>query len=86
MIMEYIGLLENGTKFDVGTSEFVIGEKKVIPGFEKGMEGGCAGEKISMIVPPEFGYGDSPSDKVMSFGTLCRIDCQLFVQENSAEF
>merc|ERR1712180_76540 len=64
VIMEYIGLLANGTEFDRGQSEFTIGENKVIPGWEKGMTGGCAGEKINMIVPPEFGYGDNPSDKV----------------------
>ena len=64
VIMEYIGLLSNGTQFDSGQSEFVIGENNVIPGLEQGMEGGCAGEKINIIVPPEFGYGDSPSDKV----------------------
>jgi FKBP-type peptidyl-prolyl cis-trans isomerase len=29
------------------------------------MEGACAGEKITLIVPPELAYGDSPSDKVI---------------------
>jgi FKBP-type peptidyl-prolyl cis-trans isomerase len=28
------------------------------------MEGSCAGEKITLIVPPELAYGNSPSDKV----------------------
>jgi hypothetical protein len=27
--MTYVGLLENGTQFDRGQSEFVLGEKKV---------------------------------------------------------
>jgi len=70
VIMEYIGLLANGTEFDRGQSEFTIGENKVIPGWEKGMTGGCAGEKINMIVPPEFGYGDNPSDKVPAGSTI----------------
>jgi len=70
VIMEYIGLLGDGTKFDTGKSEFVIGEEKVILGWEKGMEGGCAGEKISMIVPPDHGYGNNPSDKVPAGSTL----------------
>jgi FKBP-type peptidyl-prolyl cis-trans isomerase 2 len=39
----------------------------VIGGWEKGMEGACAGEKITLIVPPELAYGDSPSDKVFTF-------------------
>ena len=29
------------------------------------MESACAGEKITLIVPPELAYGDSPSDKVI---------------------
>ncbi len=29
VIMTYVGLLENGTQFDRGQSEFVLGEKKV---------------------------------------------------------
>ena len=34
------------------------------------MLGQCAGEKITMIVPPELGYGDKPSDKVPADSTL----------------
>jgi len=70
IIMGYIGLLENGTRFDAGQSEFTLGEGKVIRGWEKGMDGACAGEDITMIVPPEYGYGDSPSDKVPAGSTL----------------
>jgi hypothetical protein len=29
VIMTYVGLLENGSTFDRGQSEFVLGEKKV---------------------------------------------------------
>ena len=36
----------------------------MISGLEKGMEGQCAGEKIVMVVPPEYGYGDKSADKV----------------------
>ena len=42
----------------------LIGEGKVIKGLEKGMEGQCAGEKVVLVVPPEFGYGDNSADKV----------------------
>merc|ERR1712013_510211 len=55
ILMDYTGLL---------------GEEKVIKGWEKGMDGQCAGEKITMIVPPELGYGDKPSDKVPADSTL----------------
>merc|ERR1712013_366744 len=58
ILMDYTGLLGDGNQFDRGSADFVLGEEKVIQGWEKGMDGQCAGEKITMIVPPELGYGD----------------------------
>merc|ERR1711875_72942 len=70
ILMDYTGLLGDGNQFDRGSADFVLGEEKVIKGWEKGMDGQCAGEKITMIVPPELGYGDKPSDKVPANSTL----------------
>jgi len=70
ILMDYNGLLADGKTFDRGTADFVLGEKKVIKGWEQGMSGQCAGEKIQMIVPPALGYGDQPSDKVPASSTL----------------
>merc|ERR1712013_741306 len=70
ILMDYTGLLGDGNQFDRGSADFVLGEEKVIKGWEKGMDGQCAGEKITMIVPPELGYGDKPSDKVPADSTL----------------
>lgn len=70
VIMEYVGFLADQTQFDSGKSEFVLGESKVISGLEKGMEGQCAGEKIVMVVPPEYGYGDKSADKIPAGSTL----------------
>ena len=55
ILMDYTGLLGDGSTFDRGSADFVIGEHTVIPGLEEGMLGQCAGEKISMIVPPSLG-------------------------------
>jgi len=74
VIISYLGFLKDGTKFDNGTSEFVIGDHKVIKGWEMGMEGGCAGETIAIVAPPEYGYGDTPSDKVPPSSTLYFIN------------
>ena len=40
---------------------------QVIAGWEEGFTGQCAGEKITMIVPPTLGYGAQASDKVKSY-------------------
>ena len=43
---------------------------QVIAGWEEGFTGQCAGEKITMIVPPSLGYGDQASDKVQDIATM----------------
>ena len=43
---------------------------QVIAGWEEGFTGQCAGEKITMIVPPSLGYGDQASDKVLDITTM----------------
>jgi FKBP-type peptidyl-prolyl cis-trans isomerase len=37
--------------------EVIIGTNGVIPGFEKGLLGMKKGEKKTIMVPPELGYG-----------------------------
>ena len=59
ILLDYTGLLADGSTFDRGSADFVIGDKTVIKGFEEGMLGQCAGEKITMIVPPSFGNLDT---------------------------
>jgi len=70
VLIRYKGLLANGSTFDQGEADFVIGENKVIAGWEQGFTGQCAGESITMIVPPSLGYGSNPSDKVPANSTL----------------
>jgi len=70
VIISYQGFLKDGTKFDNGTSEFLIGNNKVIKGWEEGMVDACAGETILIVAPPEYGYGNTPSDKVPPSSTL----------------
>jgi len=70
ILLDYTGLLADGSTFDQGSADFVIGDETVIKGLEEGMTGQCAGEKITMIVPPSLGYGDTPSDKVPAGSTL----------------
>ena len=59
ILMDYTGLLADGSTFDRASADFVIGDETVIRGLEEGMLGQCAGEKISMIVPPSLGKLES---------------------------
>jgi len=65
-----VGLLADGSRFDSGEANFSLGEGKVIPGWEKGFLDQCAGENITMIIPPELGYGDIGADKIPAGSTL----------------
>ncbi len=47
--------------------EFVIGDNKVICGFEKGVLGMSAGETKTITVQPEDGYGVHDEKKVFEF-------------------
>ncbi len=59
--VHYRGTLQDGTVFDssVGKEpfEFIIGEGKVIPGFEKSIIGMSVGDVKTVTLAPEEGYG-----------------------------
>ena len=59
--IHYTGWLENGTKFDSSVGgqpiEFVLGQRRVIPGWEKGVVGMKVGGKRRLTIPPDLGYG-----------------------------
>jgi FKBP-type peptidyl-prolyl cis-trans isomerase 2 len=57
----YQGLLEDGSVFDSSADDdplvFVLGEDKVLPGFEKAVLGMEVGEQKTIRIPPEEGFG-----------------------------
>jgi len=59
--VHYTGRFEDGTVFDSssnrGPLQFVIGEGRVIPGFEQAVVGMSPGESKSTTIPPEEAYG-----------------------------
>jgi FKBP-type peptidyl-prolyl cis-trans isomerase len=64
--MNYTGRLEDGRVFDsnvdpnfghVEPFKFVLGAGMVIPGWEKGIAGMKVGEKKTLTIPAEDGYG-----------------------------
>ncbi len=64
--MHYTGWLyvngAKGKKFDSSRDrgepfEFAIGQGKVIPGWDEGIESMKVGGKRTLIIPPQLGYG-----------------------------
>ena len=62
LTVNYVGTLENGTKFDSsidrGTPfKFIVGIGQVIRGWDEGMVGMKVGEKKHLVIPGEKAYG-----------------------------
>ena len=74
--VHYTGKLENGEVFDTSKEEepfeFKVGNKAVIPGFEKGVVGMEVGDTKTIEIPPEEAYGAKQD--------------QLVVEVNRSEF
>ncbi len=61
----YTGWLFDGTQFDAGTFDFVMGSLRgAIPGFEEGLLGMLVGGMRRIIIPPELGYGSQPRTSI----------------------
>ena len=61
--VHYKGLLADGTEFDSSHSRgtpftFIVGQGRVIPGWDEGLLYMKVGEKRTLIIPSELGYGE----------------------------
>ena len=69
--VHYTGKLEDGSVFDSSVSreplQFVLGEKRVIPGFEQAILGMTAGESKTAKIPAAEAYGERREDLVLQF-------------------
>lgn len=69
--VHYTGRLTDGSQFDSSEGreplEFTVGAGQMIKGFDTGVEGMAIGEKKSITVPPEEGYGLRNEEAVIEF-------------------
>ena len=79
LVMNYTGRLENGTVFDsnidpkfnhVQPFEFTLGAGQVIAGWDEGLLGMKVGEKKTLTITPDKGYGSQAVGPIPANSTL----------------
>ncbi|GAA4413082.1 hypothetical protein GCM10023187_41000 [Nibrella viscosa] len=63
--VKYTGKLLNDTQFDAGTINVVIGEGRVVKGWEEALQKLRAGEKATIVFPSALGYGTQGSGQTI---------------------
>lgn len=80
--VHYTGKLENGTVFDSSVErgvpfEFKIGQGLVIQGWDQGLLGMKVGEKRTLTIPADMGYGASGAGGVIPPNATLIFDVEL---------
>ncbi len=80
--VHYVGVLENGTKFDSSVDrgtpfEFTLGAGQVIPGWDIGVEGMKIGEARKLTIPSELAYGSSGAGNAIPPNATLIFEVQL---------
>jgi len=73
IIVNYTGLLTNGTKFDSSLDRgtpfsFPLGAGRVIKGWDEGFQKLKVGDHATLIIPPSIGYGSRGAGGVIQPG------------------
>jgi len=82
VVVHYTGWLMDGTKFDSSVDRgtpfsFTLGERRVIPGWEKGVEGMQVGGKRELIIPPDMAYGSQGAGGVIPPDATLKFEIEL---------
>jgi len=82
VVVHYTGWLMDGTKFDSSVDRgtpfsFTLGERRVIPGWEKGVEGMQVGGKRELIIPPNMAYGSQGAGGVIPPDATLKFEIEL---------
>jgi FKBP-type peptidyl-prolyl cis-trans isomerase len=76
VFVHYRGTLTNGKEFDSSLRhgkpiDFVLGARRVIPGWDQGIKGMKVGGKRKLVIPPQLAYGpDGAGDDIPPNATL----------------
>ena len=82
VVVHYTGWLMDGTKFDSSLDrgqpfDFVLGQGRVIKGWEEGVGTMNVGGKRELIIPPDLAYGDRGAGGVIPPGATLKFEVEL---------
>jgi FKBP-type peptidyl-prolyl cis-trans isomerase len=80
--VHYVGTLDDGSIFDTSRERgqpfsFILGQGKVIAGWEQGVVGMREGGRRRLVVPSHLGYGEGGSPPKIPGGATLHFDIEL---------